>query len=220
MSYNGNNRRNFNNNRNNNNRNFNNRNNNRNNNQQNAKKQEIIAKQKKNLDMIEAIAEYLNNIVATSEVATDNAAPAQKITMKEILDYLVNNKGFAQDDTKAVSQFNYIMMDLANAQKSGFISGNRINIRILYIQERLKTSFKKELHPTIDKIMEDYSNLFLWNEDNKSEDSPIEVVPADEGAPLTPAVEETISTEEVVEEKVSEEPTTEVVEEVKEIVEA
>ena len=219
MSYNGNNRRNFNNNRNNN-RNFNNRNNNRNNNQQNAKKQEIIAKQKKNLDMIEAIAEYLNNIVATSEVATDNTAPAQKITMKEILDYLVNNKGFAQDDTKAVSQFNYIMMDLANAQKSGFISGNRINIRILYIQERLKTSFKKELHPTIDKIMEDYSNLFLWNEDNKSEDSPIEVVPADEGTPLTPAVEETISTEEVVEEKVSEEPTTEVVEEVKEIVEA
>lgn len=218
MSYNGNNRRNFNNNRNNN-RNFNNRNNNRNNNQQNAKKQEIIAKQKKNLDMIEAIAEYLNNIVATSEVAVDNTAPAQKITMKEILDYLVNNKGFAQDDTKAVSQFNYIMMDLANAQKSGFISGNRINIRILYIQERLKTSFKKELHPTIDKIMEDYSNLFLWNEDNKSEDSPIEVVPTDEGAPLTPTVEETISTEEVVEEKVSEESTTEVVEEVKETVE-
>lgn len=220
MSYNGNNRRNFNNNRNNN-RNFNNRNNNnKNNNQQNAKKQEIIAKQKKNLDMIEAIAEYLNNIVAASEVAADNTTPAQKITMKEILDYLVNNKGFAQDDTKAVSQFNYIMMDLANAQKSGFINGNRINIRILYIQERLKTSFKKELHPTIDKIMEDYSNLFLWNEDNKSEDSPIEVVPADEGAPLTPTVEETISTEEVVEEKVSEEPTTEVVEEVKETAEA
>jgi hypothetical protein len=220
MSYNGNNRRNFNNNRNNNNRNFNNRNNNRNNNQQNAKKQEIIAKQKKNLDMIEAVAEYLNNIVAASEVAADNTAPAQKITMKEILDYLVNNKGFAQDDTKAVSQFNYIMMDLANAQKSGFINGNRINIRILYIQERLKTSFKKELHPTIDKIMEDYSNLFLWNEDNKSEDSPIEVVPTDEGAPLAPTAGETISTEEVVEEKVSEEPTTEVVEEVKETVEA
>ncbi len=220
MSYNGNNRRNFNNNRNNNNRNFNNRNNNRNNNQQNAKKQEIIAKQKKNLDMIEAVAEYLNNIVATPEVTTDNAASAQKITMKEILDYLVNIKGFAQDDTKAVSQFNYIMMDLANAQKSGFISGNRINIRILYIQERLKTSFKKELHSTIDKIMEDYSNLFLWNEDNKSEDSPIEVVPADEGTPLTPAAEEIISTEEVVEEKVSEELTAEVVEEVKETVEA
>ena len=219
MSYNGNNRRNFNNNRNNNNRNFNNRNNNRNNNQQNAKKQEIIAKQKKNLDMIEAVAEYLNNIVATPEVATDNTTTAQKISMKEILDYLVNIKGFAQDDTKAVSQFNYIMMDLANAQKSGFINGNRINIRILYIQERLKTSFKKELHPTIDKIMEDYSNLFLWNEDNKSEDSPIEVVPADEGAPLTPTAEETISTEEVVEEKVSEEPTAEVVEEVKETVE-
>ena len=202
MSYNGNNnRRNFNNNRNNNNRNFNNRNNNRNINQQNAKKQEIIEKQKKNLDMIEAVAEYLNNIIAAPK--TDENNSAQKITMKEILNYLVNDKGFAQDDTKAVSQFNYIMMDLANAQKSGFINGNRINIRILYIQERLKTSFKKELHPVIDNIMENYSNLFLWNEDDKSENSPIEVVPTDEGTPLTPTAEETIqSNEEVtVEEK-------------------
>ena len=189
MSYNGNNKRNFNNNRNNGNRNFNNRNNNRNNNQQYNKKQEIIAKQNANLDMIEAVAEYLDNAIANTDIS--NTSNIQKITMKEILNYLVNDKGFAQDDTKTVSQFNYIMMDLANAQRSGYVSGDRINIRILYIQERLKTSFKKELHNRIDNIMESYRHLFQWNDDNKSENSSIEVIP-EEGTPLAPVVEETV----------------------------
>ena len=189
MSYNGNNKRNFNNNRNNGNRNFNNRNNNRNNNQQYNKKQEIIAKQNANLDMIEAVAEYLDNDIANTDIS--NTSNIQKITMKEILNYLVNDKGFAQDDTKTVSQFNYIMMDLANAQRSGYVSGDRINIRILYIQERLKTSFKKELHNRIDNIMESYRHLFQWNDDNKSENSSIEVIP-EEGTPLAPVVEETV----------------------------
>ena len=189
MSYNGNNKRNFNNNRNNGNRNFNNRNNNRNNNQQYNKKQEIIAKQNANLDMIEAVAEYLDNDIANTDIS--NTSNIQKITMKEILNYLVNDKGFAQDDTKTVSQFNYIMMDLANAQRSGYVSGDRINIRILYIQERLKTSFKKELHNRIDNIMESYRHLFQWNDDNKSENSSIEVIP-EEGTPLAPVVEEKV----------------------------
>ena len=165
MSYNNsNNNRKFNNNRNRNN-NFNNNRNNKN--TQNIKKQEIIEKQNKSLDMIEAVAEFLNSAVANTELADSNTI--QKLTMKEILTYLVNDKGFAQDDTKTVSQYNYLMMDLANAQRSGYISGNRINIRILYIQERLKTSFKKELHSRVDKIMETYSNLFLWNEEDKEE---------------------------------------------------
>lgn len=165
MSYNnGNNNRKFNNNRNRNN-NFNNNRNNKN--TQNIKKQEIIEKQNKSLDMIEAVAEFLNSAVANTELADSNTI--QKLTMKEILTYLVNDKGFAQDDTKTVSQYNYLMMDLANAQRSGYISGNRINIRILYIQERLKTSFKKELHSRVDKIMETYTNLFMWNEEDKEE---------------------------------------------------
>lgn len=165
MSYNNsNNNRKFNNNRNRNN-NFNNNRNNKN--IQNIKKQEIIEKQNKSLDMIEAVAEFLNSAVANTELADSNTI--QKLTMKEILTYLVNDKGFAQDDTKTVSQYNYLMMDLANAQRSGYISGNRINIRILYIQERLKTSFKKELHSRVDKIMETYANLFMWNEEDKEE---------------------------------------------------
>ena len=168
MSYNnGNNKKNFNNRKNGN---FN-KNNNRNN-SQNVKKQEILEKQNKNLDMIEAAAEYLNNMIANTELSDANTLA--KITMKEILNYLINDKGFAQEDTKTVSQFNYILMDLANAQRSGYISRNRIKIRILYIQERLKTSFKKELHTRIDKIMETYYHLFYWNEDNN--EGSIEIV--------------------------------------------
>lgn len=172
MSYNnGNTKKNFNNRKNGN---FNNRNNK--NNSQNAKKQEILEKQNTNLDMIEAAAEYLDNTIANTELSDANTIV--KITMKEILNYLINDKGFAQEDTKTISQFNYILMDLANAQRSGYITGNRINIRILYIQERLKTSFKKELHARIDKIMETYYHLFLWNEDNT--EGSIEIVATEE----------------------------------------
>ncbi len=183
MSYNNgnNNRKNFNNNRKNGNFNRNNKNN-----PQNAKKQEIIERQKKNLDIIEAVAGYLDNIIANTEMADSNTI--QKVAMKDILNYLTTDKGFAQDDTKNVSQINYTMMDLANAQRSGYITGNRINIRILYIQERLKTSFRKELYDRIDKIMETYYHLFFWNDDN--ENSSIEIVTTQEDNSSATKVEE------------------------------
>ena len=197
MSYNNsnNNRRNFNNNRKNGNFNRNNKNN-----PQNAKKQEIFKQQNRNLDMIESVAEYLDNLVATN---VSEGEGNQRITMKEILNYLTTDKGFAQDETKAVSQINYTMMDLANAQRSGYINGNRINIRILYIQERMKTSFRRELYNRIDKIMESYYHLFHWNEDNDNESIEI-VTTQEEGTALSveEAKQENI-VETLVEENVS-----------------
>ena len=194
MSYNNgnNNRKNFNNNRKNGNFNRNNKNN-----PQNAKKQEILKQQNRNLDMIESVAEYLDNLVATNVSEEEGN---QRITMKEILNYLTTDKGFAQDETKSVSQINYTMMDLANAQRSGYINGNRINIRILYIQERMKTSFRRELYNRIDKIMESYYHLFYWNEDNDNESIEI-VTTQEEGTALS--VEET-KQENVVETPVEE----------------
>lgn len=184
MSYNNsnNNRKNFNNRKNGN---FN--KNNRNNSQNNVKRQEVLDRQNKSLDMIEAVAGYLDSIIANTGMADTNTI--QKITMKDILNYLTTEKGFAQDDTKTVSQINYTLMDLANAQRSGYITGNRINIRILYIQERMKTSFRKELYTRIDKIMESYYNLFLWNEEGSNESIEI-VTTQEEGEALTPVVEE------------------------------
>ena len=179
MSYNNgnNNRKNFNNN----NRKNGNFNRNNKNNPQNAKKQEILKQQNRNLDMIESVAEYLDNLVATNVSEEEGN---QRITMKEILNYLTTDKGFAQDETKSVSQINYTMMDLANAQRSGYINGNRINIRILYIQERMKTSFRRELYNRIDKIMESYYHLFHWNEDNDNESIEI-VTTQEEGTALS-----------------------------------
>ena len=179
MSYNNgnNNRKNFNNN----NRKNGNFNRNNKNNPQNAKKQEILKQQNRNLDMIESVAEYLDNLVATNISEEEGN---QRITMKEILNYLTTDKGFARDETKSVSQINYTMMDLANAQRSGYINGNRINIRILYIQERMKTSFRRELYNRIDKIMESYYHLFHWNEDDDNESIEI-VTTQEEGTALS-----------------------------------
>ncbi len=170
-----NNRRGYNNNRNNNSgykkRNYNNYNNN-NNSAANtsdymAKKAEIIAKQKINLGMIDKVSAYLDKVVATATADT-------KIAMKQIIEYL-DTCGFTKDDTKVISQYNYLLMDLANAQICDYIKGNKINIRILYIQERLKSSYKKELNTAIDTLLGTYTHLFNWNE--STGDDSIEFTP-------------------------------------------
>lgn len=142
-----------------------------------AKKAEIIAKQKINLDMINKVSAYLDNCVV-------NATADTKIAMKQIIEYL-DTCGFTKDDTKVISQYNYLLMDLANAQICNYINGNKINIRILYIQERLKSSYKKELNGDIDKLLGRYKNLFNWNEstgDDSIEFTPVIEEEADEVA--------------------------------------
>lgn len=136
-----------------------------------AKKAEIIAKQRTNLEMISKVSAYLDNCVATATTDT-------KIAMKQIIEYL-DTCGFTKDDTKVISQYNYLLMDLANAQICNYINGNKINIRILYIQERLKSSYKKELNNDIDKLLGKYKNLFNWNEST-----------GDDSIEFTPVVEE------------------------------
>lgn len=135
-----------------------------------AKKAEIIAKQRTNLDMISKVSSYLDNLIV-------NATADTKIAMKQIIEYL-DTCGFTKDDTKVISQYNYLLMDLANAQICNYIKGNKINIRILYIQERLKSSYKKELSDDIDKLLGKYKNLFNWNE--STGDDSIEFTPITE----------------------------------------
>lgn len=132
-----------------------------------AKKAEIIAKQRTNLGMIDKVSAYLDKCVV-------NATADTKIAMKQIIEYL-DTCGFTKDDTKVISQYNYLLMDLANAQICNYINGNKINIRILYIQERLKSSYKKELNNDIDKLLGKYKNLFKWNE--STGDDSIEFTP-------------------------------------------
>lgn len=118
-----------------------------------------IDRQKKNLVMIEDISSYLNDFLSTK---------SYKVTMKEILSHLNNEKNHSVDETKIVSQMNYLLMDLANARKNKNIHGHRINIRIMYIEERLKTAYKQELHEIIDNIMNTHKELFALENDPKA----------------------------------------------------
>ena len=110
---------------------------------------DLIEKQTKNLNMIEASVKFLDEFIKNGQ--------ENKISMKEVIDNLSNN-GFTQDETKIISQFNYLLIDLANAQKSSFISSepNRIGIRVEYIHERFRTSYRKELYSIIDEMMSKY----------------------------------------------------------------
>ena len=82
-----------------------------------------LALQGKNLDVIESIAEFLDQWLQSEK-------KSNRITMKEILNELNNVKGYSADDTKAVSQYSYLLMELANARNNKYVSGDRINIRM------------------------------------------------------------------------------------------
>ena len=122
-----------------------------------------LALQGKNLDVIESIAEFLDQWLQSEK-------KSNRITMKEILNELNNVKGFSADDTKAVSQYSYLLMELANARNNKYVSGDRINLRIMYIEERMKTSFKKELHDRAIDIVDKYNTLFFWDEQSNAEE--------------------------------------------------
>lgn len=112
-----------------------------------------IAHQSKSLDIIEDVAAYLNTFLQKGD--------SYKVIMRDILIRL--NEKYTIEETKIVSQHNYLMMDLANARKNRSMTNDRINIRIMYIQERFKTSYRPELHDRISAIIEKYNTLFAWN---------------------------------------------------------
>ena len=122
-----------------------------------------LAQQGKNLDVIEDIAAFLDQWLLSEK-------KSNRITMKEILNELNNVKGYSADDTKAVSQYSYLLMELANARNNKYVSGDRINIRIMYIEERMKTSFKKELHDRAIDIVDKYKTLFFWDDQSNAEE--------------------------------------------------
>lgn len=127
-----------------------------------AMKAEQIARQTKNLDVIEAMCAYLNDWLQSEKTSN-------RIGMKDILAHLNGEKGFTADETKVVSQYSYLLLELANAVNNKYISGDRTNIRIMYIEERFKTSFKKELHERVVGIVDTYSALFHWTEEATGE---------------------------------------------------
>lgn len=126
-----------------------------------AEKAAQIAKQTKSLEIIDAVAEYLDNFLTKGE--------GFRVSMKDLLTYLNTEKGFSADDTKVTSQFNYLMTELANSRKNTRISGDRLNIRVMYIEERFKTSFKSELHDKVREIINTHTTLFAWDDSATAE---------------------------------------------------
>ena len=70
-----------------------------------AMKAEQIARQSKNLDVIEAMCAYLNDWLKGEKTSN-------RINMKDILGHLNGEKGFTADETKAVSQYSYMLLEL------------------------------------------------------------------------------------------------------------
>lgn len=115
-----------------------------------------IAQQNKNLDVIFDSCAYLEKAISDSSI--------RRINMKDVLNYLNNEKNYTAEDTKPVSQYNYMLIELANARRNTYITDDRMNIRVLYIHERLKTSFKRELHERIESLLKTYPTLLKWED--------------------------------------------------------
>lgn len=120
-----------------------------------ADQEVYLARQRQNLKVLEDISAFLDNFLKTSTF--------YRVNMKEILTHLSDN-GYNAEDTKAVSQLNYLLMDLTNARKNRNIDEHRLDIRVVYIKERFQTYFKSEFHERIDKMFATYNTLFALSE--------------------------------------------------------
>ena len=121
-----------------------------------AHKAQLIEKQTKSLDIINDTCTFLEKAIADTNV--------HRVSMKDVLAYLNGEKNYTADETKAISKTNDILIELANARMNRYIADDRNNIRVLYVHERMKTSFKKELHDRIDQLLKDHPVLLKWSD--------------------------------------------------------
>lgn len=115
---------------------------------------DLINKQTKNLDVLDKVIEFLDEFVDSDK---------DKVSMTDLLNYLNDNNCNAEN-TKAIAQFNYMLLELANAQHNDYIKADRVNIRVQYIKERFITTYRRELYDRIDSMFVDHS-LFRSKED-------------------------------------------------------
>lgn len=116
--------------------------------------QAILDAQKQSLKIIAETASFLDN-------SLKNEAE-YKVSMRDIINNLIKN-GYAVNDAKALTQHNYLLLDLAKARRNRYISIESINLRIAYIQDRLKSMFRIELHNQILDLIKTNNTLFAWN---------------------------------------------------------
>lgn len=121
-----------------------------------ARKAQLLEKQTKSLDVINDACAFLEKAIADPAI--------HRVSMKDVLGYLNGEKNYTADETKSISKINDVLIELANARMNRYIADDRNNIRVLYVHERMKTSFKKELHDRIDQLLKDYPVLLKWSD--------------------------------------------------------
>ena len=119
------------------------------------KKKEILAKQTMKLEIIDHIADFLEDKIKNSE----------QIYIQSAIDYVVQ-MGYDLEEAKKVSTIIHCMMDLSWANKKFNTpeSRNRIQIRIDYIKEILFTMCRPELHDMVQEIVDKHTVLFPQNQ--------------------------------------------------------
>jgi len=116
-----------------------------------AKKAETAAKQTESMKIIETAANYFDSMIKENTVDG-------KFKMQDFISYM-NECGYSAESLKFISQLNYIMLDLANAQINNRISDYGKEIRVRYLVERLLTVFYA-VKDKVEKLVETYDSLF------------------------------------------------------------
>ena len=106
------------------------------------------------IDVMDLLSEYL-------------AGSSYSLSMKDVSTHLNESGKYDVMDLKTASQYNYILIDLAKSHKNKFVAKDKIEIRCLYVQDRLRVFFKPELHEDVMKAIMDHPTLFTTYEEMK-----------------------------------------------------
>jgi len=145
-----------NNNRRNNGRNFNNKRNDDRYEERKKRNEERAAKQRRDLDSIIAICSYLNDDISSDR--EEGARVSYKVN--DIIDKASKRSNIDADNFKFVSQYSYIIADLAGAHFDTRVTVDQLAIKIRYIADRLYLGFMRSFHDEIGQLLT--SNIFLF----------------------------------------------------------
>lgn len=142
-----------------------------------AKRQEILGRQNHNLDVLEMVEQYLSERISYEwEKMSEDREPNKpikrpdRIKMQDVIAAL--DPEYKSEDTIPVSQFTQILIELANAQLDTRIDISRIQIRIEYYRERLKTVFTDNtLQERIDNLTSAHKYILMTQTEESEEHS-------------------------------------------------
>lgn len=119
---------------------------------------EQVARQTKVLDIIVDVMDLLSEYLEGSSYT---------LSMKDVSAHLNDSGKHDVIDLRTASQYNYILIDLAKSHKNKFIAEDKVELRCLYAQDRLRMFFKPELHSKVMDAIKKHPALFTTFEEIK-----------------------------------------------------